>query len=363
MKTKMKNNKQNRPIALLVNDIHLNKDNGELVRDIFHQIENICEEYDISNILIGGDIFTSRSGQPLDCLITWNDIVKECFSKKLELFLIPGNHDKTNEDDYSSYLDVYSNPNIHLYRKAGLKIIDKDLVICFIPFFNDEKWMKEYSKLLDLIDSCETDGDINSNAKLILITHSGFDGVMNNDGSKVKSIIKPSLFKDFSKVLIGHYHNASKIANNVIYTGSAYQNNFGETITDKGFTLIYSDASIKHISSKFPKYIKEKVNVSDSESIRNIIEKYEGEKYDHIRIVFQGRKVDADKINVSELSKKGLDCRFESVEEDDAVDSALSKDALCYDKKSLFKDFIRFCASQKIGGEKMRYGVNLIKNL
>ena len=63
-----------------------------------------------------------------------------------------------------------------------------------------------------------------------------FDGVANNDGSKVESIIKPSMFSDYKSVLIGHYHNASKIAKNVFYTGSAYQNNYGENITDKGFT-------------------------------------------------------------------------------------------------------------------------------
>jgi DNA repair exonuclease SbcCD nuclease subunit len=69
-------------------------------------------------------------------------------------------------------------------------------------------------------------GDIN-----IMVTHIGFDGVVNNDGSEVESVLKPNKFSRFTRVLVGHYHNASKLGENVYYTGSVYQNNFGEDIT------------------------------------------------------------------------------------------------------------------------------------
>ena len=52
-------------VAVLVNDIHLDKGNGELIKDIFlNQLINLCLSKKIDNIFIGGDVFTNRSGQP-----------------------------------------------------------------------------------------------------------------------------------------------------------------------------------------------------------------------------------------------------------------------------------------------------------
>lgn len=352
-----------KPVAILVNDVHLNKDNGSLVKDIFDQIIYWSNKMNIDNIFCGGDVFTNRSGQPLSCLTDWKDILVKISDNEKSLYVIPGNHDKTDPNDDKSYLDVYSESCINVFRNGSIKIISEDLLICFIPYFADDRWMNEYEKICELIDDCKIDRDIKTDAHIILITHSGFDGVMNNDGSKVESIIKPNMFKDFTNVLIGHYHNASKLADNVIYTGSAYQNNYGENIIDKGFTIIYSDGSISHIKSKFPKYIKEVVDINDSESLRNIIDKYNGENYNHIRIIFKGKKVDAKKVNLPELSKMGFDAKFESIEENEAVDYAESETIMCYDKKSILKDFIQFCSEQNIKGSHLKYGMNLIKNI
>ena len=185
-----------------------------------------------------------------------------------------------------------------------------------------------------------------------MITHSGFDGVVNNDGSAVSSLIKPKMFENYSKVLIGHYHNASKLAKNVIYTGSAYQNNYGENITD-----------IEFVPSKFPKYIKEVLDINDQESLRNVIEKYQGEKYDHIRLLFRGKKEDAQKVKITELSRLGFDCKFEAEETTEAIEISESEAVLSYDKKTLTKDFLTFCKEQKIKGNKLKYGLDLIKNI
>ena len=349
-------------VAILVNDIHLDKGNGNLVKDIFRQLIQVCRDFDVENIICGGDIFTNRSAQPMLCLTDWKDILDELSKNEIWLDVIPGNHDKTDPDDERSYLDVYNYPLVRLHREAECCII-RGAAFAFIPYFNDEKWMKEYEKADGIIEEMFQDGDIEPTAATFLITHSGFDGVRNNDGTEVKSIIKPSMFEHYSKVLIGHYHNASKLSKNVIYTGSAYQGNYGETLTDKGFTVIFDDGTIKHVPSHFPRYIKETVDVNDSESIRNLIEKYDGEEYDHVRIVFRGSRADRRKVNLVELSKSGIDCQYESIEETEAIDNSVSADVLCYDKKSIIKDFVRFCAENNIKGDKMKYGMNLIKSL
>lgn len=344
-------------LGLLVNDVHLNKDNGDLVKDIFRQLIDLCDEYKTKRIFCGGDVFTNRSGQPLQCLTDWKEILQRLTENEIELHVIPGNHDKTDSDDERSYLDVYSEPCVNLYRSGKVKMID-NCIVAFIPYFRDEKWLEEYKKVEKILI------DKNGNYPSFLITHSGFDGVVNNDGTKVVSEIKPSMFKKWGKVLIGHYHNASKLSDNVIYTGSAYQNNYGENISDKGFTVMYNDGSIKFIPSKFPQYIKEVIAADDKESLMNLLEKYEGEKENHIRFVFVGKKVDCQKINIAEIqSKYGIDCKIQSVEEKEAIDLSSEDSILEYDKKTITKDFLKFCSENEITGEKLKYGFDLIKQI
>jgi DNA repair exonuclease SbcCD nuclease subunit len=350
-------------IGILVNDIHLDKDNGELVKNIFNQLISLCKEYNTKRIFCGGDVFTNRSGQPLQCLTDWKDILQLLTNENIELHIIPGNHDKTDSDDEKSYLDVYSEPCVNLYRSGVSKFID-GCVVTFIPYFKDEKWLEEYQKIFSQIKEYFVEHDTDCSWPMILITHSGFDGVVNNDGTKVSSIIKPSMFENWTNVLIGHYHNASKLADNVIYTGSAYQNNYGENITDKGFTVVFNDGSIKFVPSKFPKYIKEVIDANDKETLMNLLEKYEGEEFDHIRFIFKGKKTDCQKINIAEIQGKyGIDCKFELTETTEAIEISESDSVLSYNKEAIIKDFLKFCSENNIKKSKFKYGFDLIKKM
>lgn len=356
--------KLKKALGLFITDIHLNKDNIELIKDLFSQLSMICAQLGIKRIFCAGDIFTNRSGQPLSCLTAFKEILEELNKCNISFLAIPGNHDKTDDDDERSYLDVYTDFNFQLFRSGEIKIFP-ETVVAFIPYFKDERWLKEYEEICGKIEDCYIDGDIDDSFSKILITHSGFDGVMNNDGSKVESLIKPSMFKGWDRVLIGHYHNASQLAENVIYTGSLYQNNYGETITDKGATIIFNDGSVRHIPLRFPKYIKEVVDVNDKDTLRNLLDKYEGEDYDHIRFVFRGSKADANKIDTAALAKLGIDAKFEAQETEDAVAAALSENdaIISCDKKSIMRDFAKFCSENKIRGKHLQYGLKLIKTI
>lgn len=357
----MKNNKK--AVGVFITDTHLDRDNGELVKSIFDQIIDVCKSYGVSRIFHGGDVFTNRSGQPLQCLTDWKDILEKLKENEIQILVIPGNHDKTDADSDKSYLDVYSDISMRLFRRAGY-IIVPDCLVCMVPYYSDSKWLGEFHELEERIDELLEEGDIDKNYSKILITHMGFDGVRNNDGSEVESIIKPSMFDDWDAVLIGHYHNASTLSENVIYPGSAYQCNYGENITDKGFTVVYSDGSTEFVPSKFPKYIREDVDATDKETLRNLLEKYDGEDYNHIRFVFHGKKTDCEKINIADIQGKyGIDCKFVSTEEKEAIEMSESDSVLEYTKQSLTKDFIKFCSDNEIKGKELKYGLDLIKGI
>lgn len=356
--------KDKKAFGLFITDIHLNKDNGQLVKSLFKQVINICNERGIDKIFCGGDVFNSRPGQPLSCLEDFKEIVSELQKNEIEFYTIPGNHDKTDPDSCSSYLDYFYSPYYHLIRSGDAMLFMKEEVcVSMIPYFPDEHWIKEYDVIKKLIESKRKSGIIKPETTTILITHSGFDGVANNDGSKVESVIKPSMFKDWTKVLVGHYHNASKLSKNVIYTGSICQKDFGETWKDKGATIIYTDGSLEHVSLEFPKYLKEMLDVNDSETLRKLLAKYEGNTKDHVRFVFTGKKCDATKIDTAELSKRGIEAKFKADETEEAITNSESETVMCYDKKSIQKDFVKFCAENSIKGNHLKYGLKLIKEL
>lgn len=346
-------------VFILINDIHIDKSNGELVKDVFRQVIDIACRKEINRIIIGGDIFTNRSGQPLDCLSTFQDIIDIAEENDIVINAIPGNHDKTDPDDDRSYIDIYrGNRLLTIRRKPDIVTINGCLV-AFMPYYSEDKWLSEFKNLKKEVMRLKKA----HNTPCFLITHVAINGVLNNDGTEVNNDLNPSMFGLFAKVFVGHYHNASKVGENVYYTGSAYQGNFGETLTDKGCIIAYNDGSYESIPLKFPQYIKHVIDVNDTETLRNLIEKYDGEDYNHIRFVIRGNKVDASKVDLNYISSKGIDCKYESVEERENIDNSIDVDALNYDKRSITKDFLKFCSENNIKGKQMKYGLNLIKGI
>ena len=132
-------------VALLVNDIHLNKDNGELVKSIFDQMVSVCKYYNITNIICGGDVFTNRSGQPLSCLLTFAECLDILKKEEILFSVIPGNHDKTDADEYDSYLDVFSNYSeyIRVFRNPKWFRI-KDVHFLMMPYHEYRQSQNEH---------------------------------------------------------------------------------------------------------------------------------------------------------------------------------------------------------------------------
>ena len=64
---------------------------------------------------------------------------------------------------------------------------------------------------------------------------------------------------------------------------------------------------------------------------------------------------------VMEVGKKYFEQLIDEMKE--AIEISESEAVLSYDKKTLTKDFLTFCKEQKIKGNKLKYGLDLIKNV
>jgi len=342
-----------KPIAVILTDTHKSKDNLELVEDIFRQATDLAVELGCKRVFHAGDWFTNRIGQNLATLLSMKRVLEDADSKNVVIHGIPGNHDKTDQDVEASYLDVFSEFGVlNLFSKEGCEQFG-DVCVGFLPYFTHS-----YTERLEKLESQVAK---RKSKKNILITHKSFNGVRNNDGSLVEDGVAPSRMKFWDKVLVGHYHDASEVGNNIFYIGSAYQANYGENITDKGFTILYSDGSIKFIESKFPKFKKVKIDASDASSIENELEVHSNSS-DHVRFVFVGKKTDLDKITLSRFTDVGIDCKFES---EDSVEGIVDVDGdnfTQFDMKTIIKHFVQYCKIQDIPSDKRTIGLKILKD-
>lgn len=324
-------------LALLITDTHLHKNNVELVKDIFRQAIDLCIQHQIKKIYHLGDFFTSREAQPLQVLIEAKEIFLMIKDAGLEMDIIPGNHDKVDLNSQLSYLHaVEKNDSIRLIDNTYDQMLSNEVNILYLPYFKEkESYLQKLKEVSDLIRKDKVN---------VLLTHISINGVNNNDGSVVENEIKQELFKKFNYVYVGHYHNKQSNGN-INYIGSSYQADFGEDEI-KGFQFLMNDGSVEMILSKFPKYIKEKIDIEDKEALKKFEKKYTNSS-DKIRVVLTGDKTKLQAFNKENLHDKGIDVKFESDELNSNFDIS-NNEIQVFDRSNISKAFDSFCTINKI---------------
>lgn len=141
-------------------------------------------------------------------------------------------------------------------------------------------------------------------------------GSRNNDGSEVESEIKPSLFKGWGKVFLGHYHDHQELTKNVIHLGSIAQNNFGED-DRKGFWILYEDLSYSLIPSDGKRYKKEVVNLDEMtfKQVDKVIKALkENNPDDYVRVEIVGSQDQLKSIDKKVYQELGIDVKLKAKE-------------------------------------------------
>ncbi len=274
--------RDNSPVAIWITDTHLSEDTLEVNRNIFSQVFFLCREHGIKIIIHGGDVFTSRKGQPEVVLNCWKAILDEAAENEIKIYAIPGNHDKTDGNSKSSFLVAFDeHPAFKLLDEESILSFD-NIAIHFIPYYDEALYRDKLDSIVKKLDHSVYN---------ILATHITIEGVRAHSGIKVKNEISQSLFENFRHVLVGHYHNRQLLQDGrIIYTGSAYQANFGED-DQKGCVLIYDvaegESCVEFIDLDFRKYIT--IDLLPEDIDKELVEKVELKNQEaNIRLRIQG---------------------------------------------------------------------------
>lgn len=239
---------------LIIGDVHLgvNKNNPVFFKttlDYAHWIKDICDKRSIKKIIQLGDIFHNREMvhvPAINCAHDFFEILKD-----FEIHITVGNHDCTynNSSDVNSLKLLRNWPNITIHEKVTS--VDG---LCFCGWG---------TKLEDI-----------PNDQKAIFGHFDIKGFeMNAFKISEHGFNASSLMEKCNILFSGHYHKPQVRYYNkkpLVYSGSAYQLNWGES-GEKKYVYIFNSDTLKYEvveNDKSPKFIKIK-NLSDTSNIKN----------------------------------------------------------------------------------------------
>lgn len=231
---------KNYPCLLLLNDIHVSKDNIPEFTANWREALDICRTVDIRDIALGGDLFLSRAAQTLDVLLAVHDALLLAAEYGMRVTMINGNHDKVNQESPRGYCHIFDQHDNVLVADDYIALPCPDgqrFILHMVAYFPESGSFPEKLERVRL----------DPERLNYLYIHEGINGALTQPSDNELPV---HLFEAFDKVFVGHYHNRCIIPKTHIeYIGSSRQHNFGED-EEKGYTVIYTDGTHEFIKNK-----------------------------------------------------------------------------------------------------------------
>jgi len=321
-------------ITLITNDWHIKPSNTETILSLIRQKIELAKSLNIEKVFVLGDIFESRQSQPLITLKCFEDCLDLFNEAKITLIAIPGNHDKTNYCSVDSFLDAFSwHPALSLITEGGYVKIN-DIKFRLIPFFDDSMWVRAYEKSVEKIALSKND---------VLLSHIAVNGSVNNDGTKVEKSINPALLKGHEAVFLGHYHNMHKVGSNIYHLPSMMQKDHSED-ENKGFTIVYEDASFETHKANFKKFKTIEVNLDEmsAKEMKSELSKLDPNDINY-RLIVKGSSEKIKAVKTEELKMMGFAVKTEQNDIRVSIEEVQSGEIIEFNDTTILEEFEKFC--------------------
>ncbi len=333
------NNKK--PVALLLNDVHISKDNIPEFQKNWDEAIRICKGHDVADMIVGGDLWLSRSAQTLDVLMAVCQAIIKATSQNITLTIAEGNHCKVDQESVLGYSHIFSEyPNVYVVDDYSAIEFGDNTVLYVMSYFPENGSFTE--RLQNLLAT-----DFDSTKHNVLYIHEGIRGGL---ATPTDDELPASLFDKFDATLVGHYHNRKTIKDTHIeYIGSSRQHNFGED-EEKGYTLLYDDGSYEFIKNQTN--TRYKVIDLDLKSIDDVpaFDKDADVPYKLKACVrcASNEATAIDKNKLIELGYTKVEIQSEKTEAKAIANQALDQK---YDKSGIKEEYANFCVDKGISVE------------
>ena len=239
-----------------LSDLHLGKRVNEyqMLDDqayILKKIINIIDDEVPDGVIIAGDIY-DKSVPSAEAVGLFDDFLVRLAKRKLEVFIISGNHDSPERIAFGSRIMDAS--GIHLSPVYDGKILPFSMQdehgtvdIYMLPFikpahvrmFCDE----EISSYTDAINYVISNLDIKPKSRNIIVTHQFVTGASRSESEEISiggsDNVNADVFAPFDYVALGHIHSPQNCGSDHIrYCGTPLKYSFSEAKDHKSVTVV-----------------------------------------------------------------------------------------------------------------------------
>lgn len=343
------------PVILMLNDIHISKDNISDFSANWNEALAVCDKLDITDIAFGGDLFLSRSAQTLDVLLAVHDALLTAGKRGINVTLINGNHDKVNQEAVRGYCHVFDqHDNVFVVDDHYTLFSSEEweFVLHLIPYF------PENGSFIEKLNALVENGLDKKRANFLYV-HEGINGALAHASDNE---LPSNVFDDFDKVFVGHYHNRCTVGTNIEYIGSSRQGNFGED-ENKGYTVINTDGSTRFIKNQVNTRYKV-MDISVKNVNTNLSDELEEIKADgryRVKVRIHSGSTEVTGINKEILLAAGAN-KVEIVTEDTEMLDIKESDLFDkYDSLKIKENYQHFCKEKDI--ENVTLGLSYLTNI
>ncbi|NDV80852.1 metallophosphoesterase [Bacteroides sp. 51] len=334
--------KNSYPCILMLNDIHVSKDNIPEFEVNWREALTVCMEENIRQIALGGDLFLSRSSQTLDVLLAVYDAFVAASRFGIQIAIINGNHDKVNQEENRGYCHVFDQHINVIVADTFITLRDDlwDFSLHLLAYFPENGSFQQ--KLDELIAE-----NLDKGKRNFLYIHEGINGALAHPS---ENELPTHIFDVFDQVFVGHYHNRSQIVDtNILYIGSSRQHNFGED-EEKGYTILYSDGNTRFVKNKAN--IRYKViDVADDKMgvhLTDLLDELKSEGQYKIKVRVHSNTARSRNIDKSTLIRAGAN-KVEVITEDvEAIENVSTTLFEKFDHGKICENYQEFCKEKKI---------------
>lgn len=349
----MKKDKQ--ACVLLMNDIHVSKDNIPDFRANWNEALSACERYGIREIALGGDLFQSRVAQTLDILLAVHDVLLDTAKAGIHITIAEGNHDLIDQEATRGYCHIYN-------QYPGVTVVD-DFLTLDNPDWEFVLHMMSYfpenGSFTDKLNALVTGSMVGERLNYLYI-HQGINGAL---AVPAQDELPARIFEPFDKVFVGHYHNRAVIEGTRIeYIGSSRPFNFGEDI-EKGYTVLYDDGSWEFIRNEVnSRYLLLEVAAEDvTVHLFDRIDEMKADRRNKLKVRIHGTEAATASIDKRKLQEAGA-AKVEIVTEDvEMIEAPESGMLEKFDSRRIRESYEEFCFHKHI--EDVSLGLNYLSKI
>lgn len=239
-----------------LSDLHLGKRVHEysMLEDQKHILTRIIEIIDDekpNGVLIAGDVY-DKANPIVEAVQLFDDFLVKLAQRKLEVFVISGNHDSPERIAFGSRLMDAS--GIHMSPVYNGEITPTTMTdehgklnVYMLPFvkpahvrcFCDE----EINSYTDAIKAAIDKMKINPAERNILVSHQFVTGATRSESEEISvgglDNVDASVFEQFDYVALGHIHSPQNCGSKTIrYCGTPLKYSFSEAKDEKSVTVV-----------------------------------------------------------------------------------------------------------------------------